>query len=101
MTHVSFVIVGPLDTPYHNGIFEFHLMFPSDYPNSPPKVLLETTGNGTVRFNPNLYNSGKVCLSLLGTWSGDESESWSPLSNTFTSYVIYTIINISRRTLLE
>lgn len=31
------------------------------------KVNLQTTGNGTVRFNPNLYNCGKVCLSLLGT----------------------------------
>jgi hypothetical protein len=28
-----------------------------------------------VRFNPNLYNCGKVCLSLLGTWSG---EKWDP-----------------------
>lgn len=27
-------------------------------------------GNGTVRFNPNLYNCGKVCLSILGTWTG-------------------------------
>lgn len=23
-----------------------------------------------MRFNPNLYAEGKVCLSLLGTWSG-------------------------------
>jgi Ubiquitin-conjugating enzyme len=29
-----------------------------------------TTDNNRVRFNPNLYNCGKVCLSLLGTWSG-------------------------------
>lgn len=28
-----------------------------------------------MRFNPNLYNCGKVCLSLLGTWSG---EKWNP-----------------------
>jgi hypothetical protein len=34
-----------------------------------------TTGYGTVRFNPNLYVDGKVCLSLLGTWSG---EPWDP-----------------------
>ncbi len=33
-------------------------------------VKLLTTGQGAVRFNPNLYNSGHVCLSLLGTWSG-------------------------------
>ena len=38
-----------------------------------------TTGGGTVRFNPNLYNCGKVCLSLLGTWSGP---SWDPQTST-------------------
>ena len=40
------------------------------YPEVPPKVQLITTGMGAVRFNPNLYNCGKVCLSLLGTWQG-------------------------------
>ena len=25
----------------------------------------------------NLYEEGKVCLSILNTWSGDKSESWS------------------------
>ena len=33
-------------------------------------------GSGTVRFNPNLYQNGKVCLSLLGTWSGGVDEQW-------------------------
>ena len=33
-------------------------------------MLLVTTGQGKVRFNPNLYKEGKVCLSLLGTWAG-------------------------------
>ena len=27
--------------------------------------------------NPNLYEEGKVCLSILGTWAGDQNESWS------------------------
>lgn len=31
-----------------------------------------------LRINPNLYNCGKVCLSLLGTWSGSEAENWRP-----------------------
>lgn len=44
------------------------MLFCDDYPARPPKCLLETTGHGKVRFNPNLYNCGKVCLSLLGTW---------------------------------
>ena len=47
----------------------------------PPKVKLITTGNEHVRFNPNLYNNGTVCLSLLGTWaSTNESEKWSAVS---------------------
>ena len=25
----------------------------------------------------NLYEEGKVCLSILGTWAGERSESWS------------------------
>lgn len=38
-------------------------------------------GGGKVRFNPNLYNCGKVCLSLLGTWSGSKDEQWSYASS--------------------
>lgn len=54
------LITGPADTPYANGCFEFDVYFPQDYPNTPPQINLETTGNHTVRFNPNLYNDGKV-----------------------------------------
>lgn len=75
---LSFIIVGPKDTPYHNGLFEFHVYFPDNYPSVVPQVLIKTTGNGLVRFNPNLYSCGKVCLSLLGTWSGQKGESWIP-----------------------
>ena len=72
------MITGPQDTPYANGCFLFDVYLPSEYPNVPPKVNLMTTGKATVRFNPNLYNCGKVCLSLLGTWSGSAGESWDP-----------------------
>lgn len=58
------LITGPSDTPYANGCFEFDVYFPQDYPNSPPLINLETTGNQTVRFNPNLYNDGKVRFSI-------------------------------------
>ena len=38
---------------------------------------------GTVRFNPNLYNDGKVCLSLLGTWHGGSAdEKWDASRST-------------------
>ena len=44
-----------------------------------------TTGGGTVRFNPNLYANGKVCLSLLGTWSG---EPWMPQKSTLLQVLV-------------
>ena len=54
------LITGPSGTPYGNGCFEFDVYFPGDYPSSPMLVNLETTGQHSVRFNPNLYNDGKV-----------------------------------------
>lgn len=71
------VITGPGNTPYEGGCFLFDIYFGADYPSRPPKVLIRTTGGGSVRFNPNLYNDGKVCLSLLGTWQAGKGESWS------------------------
>jgi len=43
---------------------------------------LTTTGGGTIRFNPNLYAEGKVCLSILGTWRGTATENWNPKVST-------------------
>ncbi|CAH8832149.1 unnamed protein product [Trichobilharzia szidati] len=75
MTKIYALITGPFDTPYEGGFFLFMIRFPPQYPLVPPKVKLMTTGNGTVRFNPNFYSNGKVCLSVLGTWQGPE---WTP-----------------------
>ena len=61
------------------GIYEFDIEFPPHYPSVPPLVTFMTTGGRRVRFNPNLYESGKVCLSLLGTWSGQQ---WKPNKST-------------------
>lgn len=82
MTLLQAMITGPQGTPYSGGCFVFDIYFPSDYPNEPPKVNMQTTGNGQVRFNPNLYNCGKVCLSLLGTWSGEVGENWNSKTST-------------------
>ncbi|KAI0076050.1 hypothetical protein K474DRAFT_1685012 [Panus rudis PR-1116 ss-1] len=67
---IKVMIAGPVGTPYEGGLFEFDCFIPLEYPHKPPLMNLCTTGSGTVRFNPNLYNCGKVCLSLLGTWAG-------------------------------
>jgi len=74
-TQVHVLVNGPYDTPYEGGFFYFLVWCPPDYPCVPPKVMLMTTGGGSCRFNPNLYANGKVCLSILGTWSGPQ---WSP-----------------------
>ena len=63
------MILGPTDTPYEKGFYFFDINYPSDYPMNPPKVKFCTL-DGFVRFNPNLYACGKVCLSIIGTWSG-------------------------------
>ncbi|KAJ1530380.1 hypothetical protein ONE63_005289 [Megalurothrips usitatus] len=80
ITLLKALIIGPEGTPYASGCFLFDIFLPSNYPKSPPKVTLRTTGRGTVRFNPNLYANGKVCLSLLGTWNGLQGEQWNETS---------------------
>jgi ubiquitin-conjugating enzyme E2 Z len=69
----SALIIGPKNSIYEGGYYIFSFKFPVNYPHSPPVVIFNTT-NGHTRFHPNLYKSGKVCLSLLNTWEGDQ---WS------------------------
>lgn len=82
------LITGPADTPYANGCFEFDVYFPHDYPNSPMMINLETTGRHSVRFNPNLYNDGKVCLSVLNTWHGRPEEKWNAQTSSFLQVLV-------------
>jgi len=82
------MITGPPGTPYAFGCFIFDIFLPSSYPGQPPLVWLMTTGHGSVRFNPNLYNCGKVCLSLLGTWSGGVEEKWNPAVSTIAQVLL-------------
>ncbi|OIT31382.1 PREDICTED: probable ubiquitin-conjugating enzyme E2 24 [Nicotiana attenuata] len=72
-------IIGAPGTPYHDGLFFFDIYLPSDYPHEPPMVYYHSGG---LRVNPNLYESGKVCLSLLNTWTGSGNEVWNPKSST-------------------
>ncbi|RYE14120.1 MAG: hypothetical protein EOP34_07290, partial [Rickettsiales bacterium] len=78
----QYIITGPTDTPYDSGCFLFEMQCPNNYPDTNPSVKLLTTGSGLVRFNPNLYNCGKVCLSLLGTWESTPEEQWIPGKST-------------------
>lgn len=68
------VIVGSAATPYHDCLFFFDIFLPSDYPNQPPHVYYHSHG---YRLNPNLYANGRVCLSLINTWTGTKQEKWT------------------------
>jgi baculoviral IAP repeat-containing protein 6 len=87
MNKIKFLITGPKDTPYQDGCFVFEMVLPPTYPKVCPQVQIITTGRGSVRFNPNLYNCGKVCLSLLGTWSGRPEEAWNENSTMLQLFV--------------
>ena len=65
------VIFGPSDTLYRYGCYCFEFKFPTNYPFSPPK-LTYMTNDGNTRFHPNLYRNGKVCISILNTWKGEQ-----------------------------
>ena len=82
------LLIGPVDTPYENGFYFFELDYPNDYPFSPPKLTF-LTQDGATRFNPNLYRNGKVCLSVLNTWRGEQ---WTSCQNIST--VLLTLITI-------
>ncbi|KAI4334988.1 hypothetical protein L6164_013678 [Bauhinia variegata] len=73
------VIVGAAGTPYHDGLFFFDISLPPDYPNHPPDIHYRSFG---LRLNPNLYASGRVCLSLINTWEGRKCEKWNPKQST-------------------
>ena len=80
IAHGWAVILGPVDTPYEGGAFCFEVRFPDNYPFEPP-VFTYLTNDGFTRFNPNLYKSGKVCLSLLNTWQGEQWSGTQSLSS--------------------
>lgn len=73
------MIVGPSDTPYFGGYYFFKFTFGVDYPYTPPIVTYHTN-DGNVRFNPNLYINGKVCISILNTWRGEQWTSCQTIS---------------------
>jgi ubiquitin-conjugating enzyme E2 O len=75
----SVMIMGPERTPYENGVFFFDFQLSADYPKAPP--VCHYVSYVSDRLNPNLYEDGKVCVSLLGTWSGKGTETWTPNSN--------------------
>lgn len=78
-------IEGPKDTCYEGGVFQLQLSFPKDYPMSPPTLKFLSDF-----WHPNVYNDGKVCMSILhppgeDAMSGELAEErWLPTQSVTT-----------------
>ncbi|KAI5074257.1 hypothetical protein GOP47_0010218 [Adiantum capillus-veneris] len=59
-------ITGPSGSPYHGGVFFLDIIFPSDYPFKPPKVMFRTR-----IYHCNISANGQICLDIL-------KDNWSP-----------------------
>ena len=92
---MKFIITGPTGTPYEQGLYIFDMTLSNEFPSKPP--LVHFSNHGGQRFNPNLYNCGKVCLSLLGTWNADKGESWNSSTSTF----FQILVSIQSQILVE
>lgn len=82
------LIIGHQNTPYEFGLYFFQFNFPENYPFSPP-IVTYLTNDGKMRYNPNLYINGKVCLSLLNTWNG---EGWTSCQSIYS--ILLTLSSI-------
>ena len=60
------VIIGPVKTPYENGVFKVSIHFTDQYPFKPPKVKFLNK-----IFHPNINKYGSICLDIL-------NKNWSP-----------------------
>jgi ubiquitin-protein ligase len=77
LTKLKLLIIGPENTPYANGFYFFNIYLSTNYPFTPPKFKFMNNIDN-IRFHPNFYVDGYVCLSVLNTWGKNE---WSPCQN--------------------
>lgn len=81
------MIIGNSDSPYNYGYYFFKFIFSNDYPFVPP--IVKFISNSNVRFHPNLYVNGKICLSVLNTWKG---EGWTSCQSIYSILLILSSI---------
>lgn len=73
---------GPEGTCFEGGVFPARLVFPPDYPLSPPKMKFTCD-----MFHPNIFADGRVCISILHAPGDDpmgyelSAERWSPVQS--------------------
>ena len=83
------LIIGPRETPYELAPFLIDFYFSDAFPVKPPDAYFHSWTNGVGRVNPNLYEDGNICLSLLGTWPGDNGHDvWSANGSTMLQVIV-------------
>lgn len=80
-------IFGPPDTLYQGGYFKAHLLFPGDYPFSPPSIKFLSNV-----YHPNIYQSGELCISILDPQNKDDSSGEHPCERWNPSQTVRTIL---------
>ena len=72
MTKIEAYIDAPEDSVYKYTFIKVLVCILPNYPFEPPYVTLTHYNQAGVRIHPNLYDNGKICLSILGTWVGEK-----------------------------
>jgi len=86
-------VEGPKGTMYAGGIFQLSMLFPKDYPMSPPELRFVSDF-----WHPNVYDDGKVCISILHPPGEDEmsgelpEERWLPTQSVST--ILLSVISL-------
>lgn len=103
------VITGNSDSPYAHGAFLFDIFLPANYPAVPPMIKHITPGatevhanNGPGGFSPNMHQAtGKICLSLLGTWAGPGWEAGKSNLYQVLSTICFAILSVDHPYYME
>ncbi|KAK4541974.1 hypothetical protein LTR36_007174 [Oleoguttula mirabilis] len=90
---IRVLFIGPTDTPYQDAPFVIDFYLPPQFPSEPPQAYFHSWAaerglGGVGRVNPNLYEDGKICLSLLGTWEGNKGEGWNASRSTLLQVIV-------------
>ncbi len=72
---------GPEGTPFESGVFHLELVFPQNYPCSPPTIRLFTPLP-----HPNVLNQTSVCLDILDINEKQIYQGWT------SAYTVETIL---------
>ncbi|KAL4921933.1 hypothetical protein BDW62DRAFT_98929 [Aspergillus aurantiobrunneus] len=83
------MVIGPEGTPYEHAPFVIDMQFSPDFPSQPPSTFFHSWTTGQGQINPNMYEDGKICLSILGTWPTQyPDENWSPGKSTILQVLV-------------